>query len=546
MADRDTLAGATLDELPLTLAVLDADGRILLTNRPWQRFGETEGRAEAEDAGVDYVAAAAQADDEHARRAADGLRSVLDGDRDEFAMEYPCHSPSERRWFTMRANRFEAGGEDRVVVVHLDITERKLAELAVEETAGELRREREALEHVLDRVDGLVRDVTNAAVGARSRGEVERRVCESVVGTDPYVLAWIGRADVAGDRLSPSEWAAVGDVPLEDGSLQFGEEGAHPAVRAVRTGEAQILEDLTDVDEGAGWWPSGAGDAFEAVAAVPLAYGEVDYGVLTVFAADADAFDDPELPVLESLAGTVATAINAIEARRLLTTDSVVELELTIDDRTALVADLSARFETTLTYRGQTAAENGALSCFFEVEGPAEPLREAFEDAEGVDSARTVTEREDGALLEVAVTEGLPAILVERGAVVRRFCAEGGRVELELDLSDGQSARSLYDALSRRYHAVELVRYRERERVPRTPRDVADRIESELTARQLTALQTAYHAGYYRWPREISGEELAASMDISRSTFHQHLRAAERRVLDELFEGTHPSEGESL
>ena len=53
----------------------------------------------------------------------------------------------------------------------------------------------------------------------------------------------------------------------------------------------------------------------------------------------------------------------------------------------------------------------------------------------------------------------------------------------------------------------------------------------ELTDRQLTALQRAYFGDFFEWPRPTSGDDLAESMGIARSTYHQHLRAAERKLV---------------
>ncbi len=57
-----------------------------------------------------------------------GIREVLAGQRASFELEYPCHSPSERRWFIGRVTPFPEGGPRRVVVAHQNITARKLAE----------------------------------------------------------------------------------------------------------------------------------------------------------------------------------------------------------------------------------------------------------------------------------------------------------------------------------------------------------------------------------------------------------------------------------
>lgn len=57
-------------------------------------------------------------------------------------------------------------------------------------------------------------------------------------------------------------------------------------------------------------------------------------------------------------------------------------------------------------------------------------------------------------------------------------------------------------------------------------------ITSALTERQLFVLQKAITEGYYDSPRRTSTEALAASFGVTRSTLEEHLRKAERRVLE--------------
>jgi predicted DNA binding protein len=52
-----------------------------------------------------------------------------------------------------------------------------------------------------------------------------------------------------------------------------------------------------------------------------------------------------------------------------------------------------------------------------------------------------------------------------------------------------------------------------------------------LTDRQQEVIETALEAGYFEWPREISSEELAAKLEITRGTFLEHLRKGERKLL---------------
>lgn len=57
--------------------------------------------------------------------------------------------------------------------------------------------------------------------------------------------------------------------------------------------------------------------------------------------------------------------------------------------------------------------------------------------------------------------------------------------------------------------------------------------ESMLSARQSEVITTALHRGYYEWPREVDAETLAGELGITHSTFLEHLRKAERALLED-------------
>jgi len=58
----------------------------------------------------------------YARSFGEGLRSVLCSREEHFAMEYPCHSPTQRRWFVGRVERFGDGDSPLAVVAHENVT----------------------------------------------------------------------------------------------------------------------------------------------------------------------------------------------------------------------------------------------------------------------------------------------------------------------------------------------------------------------------------------------------------------------------------------
>ncbi|WP_049979942.1 helix-turn-helix domain-containing protein [Halolamina rubra] len=58
-----------------------------------------------------------------------------------------------------------------------------------------------------------------------------------------------------------------------------------------------------------------------------------------------------------------------------------------------------------------------------------------------------------------------------------------------------------------------------------------DRLFEDLTDRQLAALRFALESGYYEQPRGASLRELAEQTAVARSTFEEHLRKAENKLL---------------
>lgn len=177
------LDDAVLEALPTQIAVLDGDGVIVRTNEAWRRFGRDNGIEMPPDTlGVNYLDVCRVSPDEDGDAAAAGIERVLAGESDEFAYEYPCHSPNEERWFLMRALPLGRGDGGEVVVMHLDITERKLAEIEVRKRAAEIDRQSDQIE-VLNWV--LRHDIRNDVYVVRSAAELLREGVGTDRETDP-------------------------------------------------------------------------------------------------------------------------------------------------------------------------------------------------------------------------------------------------------------------------------------------------------------------------------------------------------------------------
>lgn len=66
--------------------------------------------------------------------------------------------------------------------------------------------------------------------------------------------------------------------------------------------------------------------------------------------------------------------------------------------------------------------------------------------------------------------------------------------------------------------------------------DIVDRVHDDLSARQREVLHRASDAGYYNWPREVSACDVADDIGISGSTFLEHIRMGEHKILRTVFD----------
>ena len=132
--ESEIFARSALDSLSAHIAILDESGVIVFVNETWREFAASNGAVGNVAEGANYLQVCESAvgkQSEDAAAFAEGIRSVLSGQQEEFTLEYPCHSPTEKRWFVGRVTRFPADSSPRAVVAHENITERKQAEEAL-------------------------------------------------------------------------------------------------------------------------------------------------------------------------------------------------------------------------------------------------------------------------------------------------------------------------------------------------------------------------------------------------------------------------------
>ncbi len=406
-----------------------------------------------------------------------------------------------------------------------DVTDRKTAEIVAEERAAKLAEERRALRGLLEHVHGLLNEVTDILVTEHDRHVIAKRVCEEVVDVAGYPACWFGSATPTGEALKLE--ASVGlptdvDSTLELATLPKSVEEVLESdeVAACRVGECAggVLDPAT----------VGAG----RLAVVPITYGHKRYGLLGVYGDRGDTLNYREQQLFASIGSMIGSRLNAIETQRLLTADRVIEIEVEITDEQFPLSAVACELETPVEYIGLTHAPDGEsceLFCIITSDASLVDLTElSF-----VDNVRTVTDADDGKTFALTVESMSPFhSLAEHSASISELVAHPERAVLDLELPPSYDVRSILDVLEAQYEQVTLQSRTEREMQARTTLDCSAMLEERLTDRQRAALEAAQLNGYFEWPRPTDGAEIAATMGITRQTFHQHLRAAERKLVE--------------
>jgi PAS domain-containing protein len=140
--ESEAFSRSILDSLTTNIAVLNESGFIINVNKAWIDFA-LQNRVTSLDKvniGANYFDVCKKAHGDHSEEssiALNGLLSIINGN-DLFELEYPCDSLDEKRWFLMRATGFYIKNHRYIVVNHINITDRKLAEDALLKSYQEL------------------------------------------------------------------------------------------------------------------------------------------------------------------------------------------------------------------------------------------------------------------------------------------------------------------------------------------------------------------------------------------------------------------------
>lgn len=301
---------AILNALPAHIALLDAQGFILSVNEAWRRFASDNVlQSASHQIGLNYLEicdSANGADACEAHQATAGIRAVLAGEVSSFSLEYPCHSPTEQRWFMLIVTPLVGGHPSGAVVTHLNITERT-------EAQARIRR--------LNRVHAVLSGINTLIVRVRERDELFHQACRIAVEAGAFKMAWIGVLEphTLDGKVVAWHGGEQGFVDQIKLTLRDGmSEHERPACRALRLGQAVICNDIATEPSLAPLRDELLSRGYQSLGSFPLSVAGRPEAVIALFAGEPDFFDDQEVALLLELADNLSFALEHLENEKRL------------------------------------------------------------------------------------------------------------------------------------------------------------------------------------------------------------------------------------
>ncbi|MEO9144727.1 MAG: PAS domain S-box protein, partial [Ginsengibacter sp.] len=304
LADSEKFNKGVLASLSSHIAVIDKSGTIIIVNKAWDDFAKENGVTSLERASIgsnyfDVCKKAIETGDIIAEQALAGIQSVFKKRKKTFELEYPCHAPGQKHWFILHVMKF--GSDDsKVVISHLEITARKLAE---EKTINS------------SRLYAFISQINQTIVHAKDEATFFDAACRVAVEVGKFPMAWIGIADKATKKISlkASSGISESDINL---LTDYSYDKGGPIEKTLNGLDFFVVNDIRN-EPGIRLQQYALDRGIQSGISLAVKRSGKSIGCFTVYSTEIDFFDAEEIALLTQATGDISFALDVFEKEKL-------------------------------------------------------------------------------------------------------------------------------------------------------------------------------------------------------------------------------------
>lgn len=321
---------AILNALPAHIALLDSRGEIISVNEAWRQFATDNKLLDPEyGVGLNYLEvcdAAHGFDADESHQICAGIRSVLTGSVKSYSVEYPCHSPTENRWFLMTVTPLADELPHGAVAMHLNITARKLSEETLRASESKFRANHRKLQENegnikrLNRVYAMLSSINTLIVRVRDREKLYRETCRIAVEEGGFRMALIALVDSDTGKIVPVASAGKNEALMASIKKVLASSEDAPKTMVARSirGKQIVLSNDSINDHSVVFGRQYIESGVRSMAVFPLLALDEVIGVVALYSGEIGFFHEAEVKLLSELVSDVSFALDFIDKQERL------------------------------------------------------------------------------------------------------------------------------------------------------------------------------------------------------------------------------------
>jgi PAS domain S-box-containing protein len=171
----------------------------------------------------------------------------------------------------------------------------------------------------MNRSLSVLKDVRHVLIREREESAFLQGICDILVQTGGYEMAWIGFPGNDDDRIYPVAYAGGGQDFLQNAEFSASaqqETGRGPTGAAFRAGKPVVEKDIGASERFKPWSSEALKKGYASNATIPLVHEEEVWGTLDIYSRTKGAFSASEMELLLEMADDVAYGVANLRLRR--------------------------------------------------------------------------------------------------------------------------------------------------------------------------------------------------------------------------------------